>query len=172
MKSNKGITLVALVITIIVLLILAGVSISLVVGDNGVLTRASDSSAKTKYSQAKEALGLAINNLQTEYFNAYTNNASAKIEDYIYSAAIDTELQKQGYRLFTAADGDTAAGLAKGADGSTSVAKGTKLNGETFYIKEDAETSDYVQVKIKIAGTVGVDAHYASKLNTEDASDF
>ena len=35
-KHNKGITLIALVITIIVLLILAGVSISLVVGNNGV----------------------------------------------------------------------------------------------------------------------------------------
>ena len=40
LKQKKGITLVALVITIIVLLILAGVSISMVVGDNGVLTQA------------------------------------------------------------------------------------------------------------------------------------
>ena len=39
MKKQKGITLVALVITIIVLLILAGVSISLALGNNGVLTR-------------------------------------------------------------------------------------------------------------------------------------
>ncbi|MBR2289118.1 MAG: type II secretion system protein [Clostridia bacterium] len=167
LKQNKGITLVALVITIIVLLILAGVSISLVVGDNGVLTRASDSSAKTKYSQAKEALGLAINNLQTEYFNAYTNNASAKIEDYVYASALDTELKKQGYRLFTS---ETAA---KDADGAAAPAKGTKFAGtETFYIKEDAETNDYVEVKIKIAGTVGVDAHFGTKLNAKDASGF
>ena len=40
LKSSSGVTLVALVITIIVLLILAGVTIALVVGDNGVLNQA------------------------------------------------------------------------------------------------------------------------------------
>ena len=39
-KSNGGITLVALVVTIIVLIILAGVSISLVLGNNGIVTKA------------------------------------------------------------------------------------------------------------------------------------
>lgn len=40
LKEQKGITLVALVVTIIVLIILAGVSIALVLGDNGIITRA------------------------------------------------------------------------------------------------------------------------------------
>ena len=39
-KEMKGITLVALVVTIVVLLILAGVSINLVLGDNGIITKA------------------------------------------------------------------------------------------------------------------------------------
>ena len=38
MKNNKGITLIALVITIIVLLILAGISIAMLTGENGILT--------------------------------------------------------------------------------------------------------------------------------------
>ena len=38
LKINKGITLIALVITIIVLLILAGVTIATLTGDNGILT--------------------------------------------------------------------------------------------------------------------------------------
>ena len=42
MKKQKGITLIALVVTIIVLLILAGVSIATLTGDNGILTRASN----------------------------------------------------------------------------------------------------------------------------------
>ena len=42
MKNQKGITLVALVITIIVLIILAGVSIALVLGENGILTKAKE----------------------------------------------------------------------------------------------------------------------------------
>lgn len=49
-KKEKGITLVALVVTIVVLLILAGVSISLVIGQNGIVTRAQD--ASKKYNKA------------------------------------------------------------------------------------------------------------------------
>lgn len=54
----KGITLIALVITIIVLLILAGVSIATLTGDNGILTRASDAKIKTAVATVKENLQL------------------------------------------------------------------------------------------------------------------
>ena len=47
MKNNKGITLVALVVTIVVLLILAGVSINLVLGNNGIITNAKEAAEKT-----------------------------------------------------------------------------------------------------------------------------
>ena len=52
MKKNKGITLVALVVTIVVLLILAGVSINLVLGNNGIIAKAKD--AETKSAEARE----------------------------------------------------------------------------------------------------------------------
>ena len=48
MKNNRGITLIALIITIIVLLILAGVSISMVVGENGIMSKAGKASEETK----------------------------------------------------------------------------------------------------------------------------
>ena len=48
---NKGITLIALVITIIVLLILAGVTIAALSGDNGILTRAKEAKQKTEQAQ-------------------------------------------------------------------------------------------------------------------------
>ena len=51
-KTEKGITLVALVVTIVVLLILAGVSINLVLGDNGIVKKAQE--AKTKTEEASE----------------------------------------------------------------------------------------------------------------------
>ena len=47
-KKNNGITLIALVITIIVLLILAGVTIATLTGENGILPRASDASEQTE----------------------------------------------------------------------------------------------------------------------------
>ena len=52
LKNSKGITLVALVVTIVVLLILAGVSINLVVGQNGIINKAKD--AKKNYTDASE----------------------------------------------------------------------------------------------------------------------
>ncbi|MFR2788596.1 MAG: leucine-rich repeat domain-containing protein [Clostridia bacterium] len=57
-EKQKGITLIALVITIIVLLILAGVSIAMLTGDNGILMQASDSKIETAVGTVKEQLKL------------------------------------------------------------------------------------------------------------------
>lgn len=56
--GRKGITLIALVITIIVLLILAGVSIATLTGENGILTRANDAKEKTEESEIREKIKL------------------------------------------------------------------------------------------------------------------
>ena len=58
MKNNKGITLVALVVTIVVLLILAGVSINLVLGNNGIIAKAQDAKTKTAEDQANMQAGM------------------------------------------------------------------------------------------------------------------
>lgn len=60
MKNQKGITLIALVITIIVLLILAGVSIAMLTGENGLLTKASTAGTETKKASTQESVKLAI----------------------------------------------------------------------------------------------------------------
>ena len=52
MREQKGITLIALVITIIVLLILAGVSIAMLTGENGILTKATQSTKETAKGEA------------------------------------------------------------------------------------------------------------------------
>ena len=59
-EKNKGITLIALVVTIIVLLILAGISIQMLVGEGGILTNAKDASSETKKATAKESIDLEI----------------------------------------------------------------------------------------------------------------
>ncbi len=63
--KENGITLVALVVTIIVLLILAGVSLSLVLGDNGIITRAQD--AVTKYKEAEAEEQWQMDNFMANY---------------------------------------------------------------------------------------------------------
>ena len=55
-KEMKGITLVALVVTIVVLLILAGVSINSVLGENGIIIKAKEAAEKTAAAQEKEAM--------------------------------------------------------------------------------------------------------------------
>ena len=59
--NNKGITLIALVITIIVLLILAGVSIAMLTGQNGILTQASNSKDKTTAAEIAERVNMELN---------------------------------------------------------------------------------------------------------------
>lgn len=48
LENNGGITLIALVVTIVVLLILAGVSISMLAGENGIITQAQKSKEETE----------------------------------------------------------------------------------------------------------------------------
>ena len=59
-KSKKGITLIALVVTIVVLLILAGVSISMLGGENGIITQAIDAKEETDVADEKEKVQLAV----------------------------------------------------------------------------------------------------------------
>ena len=56
---DEGITLIALVVTIVVLLILAGITISLVFGSNGVIKKAQEANENTKIAQVREQLELA-----------------------------------------------------------------------------------------------------------------
>ena len=65
-ESNKGITLIALVITIIVLLILAGVTIATLMGDNGILTKATEAKEEQADGTVKEAIALLWNEYQLE----------------------------------------------------------------------------------------------------------
>ena len=58
--KNSGITLIALVITIIVLLILAGVSINLAIGENGIIEQAQNANLKQKFAKYKEELELGM----------------------------------------------------------------------------------------------------------------
>ena len=76
-RQEKGITLIALVITIIVLLILAGVVIAMLTGENGILTRSSESRVVSEIGDAKDIVSLAAQEAVTEYYHeVYVNNTS------------------------------------------------------------------------------------------------
>ena len=93
MKNQKGITLVALVITIIVLLILAGVSISLVVGNNGVLTQASGAVKTNEEATARQEVQMAAADAQTAYYTAWATDSSVQKGSYFTTAVFKANCQ-------------------------------------------------------------------------------
>lgn len=79
-KQGKGITLIALVITIIILLILAGVSIAILTGQNGLLTKTDNAKTQTQEQSAKEKIQLAITGSINEDKNLNVENFKDEIE--------------------------------------------------------------------------------------------
>ena len=97
-KQEKGITLIALVVTIVVLLILAGVSISLVLNNNGVISKAKDAKYSTEKGQAQDEVNLAINYLQIEdATSTLTQEERRKIlEDELRKISADSSVSISG----------------------------------------------------------------------------
>ena len=77
--KERGITLIALVITIIVLLILAAVTLNLVVGDNGIITKATEASLQTVISQIQDTVKLKNAEKLTEY---HAGNIDEELFDF------------------------------------------------------------------------------------------
>ena len=84
LENQRGITLIALVITIIVLLILAGVSIAMLTGDNGILTQAKEAKEANIAGTEKEQIQLAMQSLKMK-----------KQADNVSTQVTPAELQKQ-----------------------------------------------------------------------------
>ena len=80
-KEAKGITLIALVVTIIVLLILSAVAINLTIGNNGIFTRALDAKEKTEISQEKEWITLAISGITLDLKEVNATNLETEIKN-------------------------------------------------------------------------------------------
>ena len=114
-KSETGITLIALVVSIIVLIILAGVSIAMLVGENGIITQAQRADELTTQAQQKEAIELAIASVQ----------AQGTLE--LDKAKLETALQSQL--------GDTAYTLTENGDGSFLLQIGER----SYYIDSTGE---------------------------------
>lgn len=66
-KKERGITLVALVVTIVVLLILAGVSISMVLGNNGIVTKAQSAQGEQDKAYAREVVESGLKTVQIDH---------------------------------------------------------------------------------------------------------
>ena len=86
LNAMSGITLIALVVTIVVLLILASVSITVVFGDNGILQLAKEAGEKTKLTSEKEVLQVSVASYQLGKF-------SGNKEELLGKSLLDKELK-------------------------------------------------------------------------------
>ena len=86
-KEIKGITLISLAVTIVVLLILAGISINTVIGDNGIIKKAQSSAELTKESEAKEIINRTI-------MEFYLTNEYETLEDFLNTKVSEGRIDK------------------------------------------------------------------------------
>ena len=86
--KEKGITLIALIITIIVLLILAGISIATLTGENGMLKKVAEANEKTARGEAEEGIKLVLNEWKIEK----NQSQSKTLEEFLESKVETTEL--------------------------------------------------------------------------------
>ena len=96
-KTNSGITLIALVITIIVLLILAGVTIATLTGDNGILTKANEADVETRAATVEERINLWKTNQKADNYlgEAPTQELAELLDDLEEEKLITPEERNQ-----------------------------------------------------------------------------
>ena len=111
MKSNKGITLIALVVTIIVLLILAAVSIIMLTGNNSILRRAKSSIAYNNIGAAKDEVSLAYNAAFSKYlatkYETGTGTATADLGK-IFASELKKNVTGTSHNCTVKVNGGTA----------------------------------------------------------------
>ena len=156
-RKERGITLIALVITIIVLLILAGVSIAMLTGNNGILTQAQKAKNETEKAQAEEENILSD---YENYLSQYTNGG------YVESKGVNAPVLKDGMELVTYNE------ETKNWDTNNSSSVYDYIAGEGT---EDNNSSKWANAKLTIDG---VDSYfvwiprYAYKINYTNPDDI
>lgn len=98
-KKERGITLVALVVTIVVLLILAGVSISMVLGNNGIVTKAKETQTAQDKAYAEDVVESGLKAVQIEVLSntlptgkiANVAYVVEKIDDHAFKVKADSK---------------------------------------------------------------------------------
>lgn len=116
-KNTKGITLIALVVTIIILLILAGVSIAMLTGNNGILSQAGRAKDRTREEAAREKIQLEVTGAYNKYGDIdlgklktnLDNNVGAdtsKINDILIDGAITGKITVDGKDFYVDGNGN------------------------------------------------------------------
>ncbi len=150
MKNQKGITLIALVVTIVVLLILAGTSIAMLGGDNGIITNAQEAAAANTEGEVLDKMNVAYNTVKS-----YVITKSSTLSDWTANNVDDVE-------------GGDSVELTVAKVIAKEILPDSELNGsegvetpKTYEAKGDGYTIVYTPTKDNTPGTVKIT--YADK---------
>ena len=135
MKNNKGITLIALVITIIVLLILAGVSIAMLTGNNGILTQATNADKTTTIAGVREKVELAIAAAYSKALSASPSGATISVSD------VKEQYNTDNGENLASVSGTDLVIKEKSTDTNTYTVKLTQTSGGSFTVASVAPTT-------------------------------
>ena len=127
LNNKKGITLIALVVTVVVLIILAGVSINAVIGDDGIIKKAQNSANLTKEAEVKEAINRTI-------LEFYLTNDYETLEDFLKAKAEDGTIDsvtKNADGTLTVKKGDYSVTVENKTNSSNGSSSGGSTGGET-----------------------------------------
>ena len=163
LKTNKGITLIALVITIIVLLILAGVTIATLTGDNGILTKAQSAKTQNDKATVKEKVDLAIAASLDETGKINLEQLKTNLNNVDGINPIKEDLTDSSFPLEVTVDG-TKVTIKKDNNGkySTSVGESTGSSGGG---QEEEQISDHSEV---VVPTITATGNLANKPNIKE----
>ena len=128
-KKNNGITLIALVITIIVLLILAGVTIATLTGDNGILTKASDAKEQTEIADEREKVELSAT-------GALASNNGGEIAQENLETELGKYFTSGKYRVTPGTNED-------GTEGYIVTITENDQNGRKYFVDKNGNVTEY-----------------------------
>lgn len=98
-KGEKAITLIALVITIILLLILAGITINLLLGENGIVKKAKEGKIGTEVSREKEILQMSLSGIQADNEGNLIFDENTLLKE-LKNYTNDVEVTKSGNKMY------------------------------------------------------------------------
>ena len=146
LKKEKGITLIALVVTIVVLLILAGVSINLVIGNNGIITKSKEARIVTRADNAEDEVELWKGN----NYIAKNSNGSSESKNDMLQRLIDKKLVYEDE-----IDRNNEIITIKREDGT--IVKEINYGGVVIHISKTPETEEAGTVVLQVASVEGIE---------------
>ena len=157
-RKNEGITLIALIITVIVLIILAGVTINMVVGDNGIINKAKEAKESSKRGEAEEEIYLYWGEGEIDYEDTIEEKVE-KLKEKMQEKDIDA----------TASIGENEIEIKyKGYDFKIPYKDKETSEEITFIVSEDVQNSKPVYMYITKSGKLYITDNETNKICIND----